>query len=151
MADRLQEALSTLQVRFGGAAPRPLEAPPHPARPSGIPELDELTGIGGWPVGKLSLLNGSAGSGKRTVAQLTAAQASRESTVVYVDFPAHLDPLFLSRMGADLDQLLIVRPKTLREGMESAITLARSGADLVCLDFGPAPFLRGKALSLDSY
>jgi hypothetical protein len=139
MADRLQEALSTLQVRFGGAAPRTLQAPPHPVRPSGIAELDELTGIGGWPVGKLSLLNGSAGSGKRTIAQLTVAQATRESTVAYVDFPAHLDPLFLSRMGADLDQLLIVHPKTLREGIDSAITLARSGTDLVCLDFGQSP------------
>jgi recombination protein RecA len=151
MADRLQEALSTLQVRFGGAAPRPLQAPPHPVRPSGIAELDELTGIGGWPVGKLSLLNGSTGSGKRTIAQLTAAQATRESAVAYIDFAAHLDPLFLSRMGAELDQLLIVRPKTVREGIDSAITLARSGADLVCLDFGPAAYLGRKALSLDSY
>jgi RecA/RadA recombinase len=59
--------------------------------------------------------------------------------VAYVDFIGHLDPLFISRLGADLDQLLVVRPKTLREGMDSATTLARSGADLVCLDFGLSP------------
>src|SRR5437588_636971 len=44
MPDRLQQAITVLQTRFGSAAPRPA-APPCPARPTGIPELDALTGI----------------------------------------------------------------------------------------------------------
>src|SRR6266481_4981514 len=55
MSDRLQQAITVLQTRFGSAAPRPA-APPCPVRPSGIPELDALTGIGGWPVGRFRLL-----------------------------------------------------------------------------------------------
>ena len=133
MPDRLQQAITVLQTRFGSAAPRQAQ-PDHPARPSGIAELDALTGIGGWPVGRLSLLAGAIGSGKRTIAQRSVAHASREGSVVYIDFPGRLDPQFLSRLDADLGRLLIVRPKNLKEGMASARVLARAGADLVCLD-----------------
>lgn len=133
MSDRLQQAITLLQSRFGSAAPRPAE-PVSPARSSGIAELDELTGIGGWPVGRLSLLAGPRGSGKRTLAQHSVAHATREGATVYIDFPERLDPEFLARLGADLDRLLIVRPRSIREGMESAGVLARAGADLVCLD-----------------
>jgi RecA/RadA recombinase len=133
MPDRLQQAITVLQTRFGSAAPRPA-APPCPARPSGIPELDALTGIGGWPVGRLSLLAGPRGSGKRTLAQRSVAAASRDGTVAYVDFPSRLDPEFLSHFDARLDQLLVVRPKSLREGMASVRVLARAGVDLICID-----------------
>jgi recA bacterial DNA recombination protein len=133
MPDRLQQAITVLQTRFGSAAPRPA-APPCPVRPSGIPELDALTGIGGWPVGRLSLLAGPRGSGKRTLAQRSVAAASREGPVAYVDFPSRLDPEFLSHFDARLDQLLVVRPKSLREGMASIRVLARAGVDLICID-----------------
>src|SRR5205085_4995662 len=103
MPDRLQQAITVLQTRFGSAAPRPA-APPCPARPSGVPELDALTGIGGWPVGRLSLLAGQKGSGKRTLGQQSVAAASQEGVVAYVDFPGRLDPEFLHRLGARLDQ-----------------------------------------------
>ena len=133
MSDRLQQAITVLQTRFGSAAPRPA-APPCPVRRSGIPELDALTGIGGWPVGRLSLLAGPRGSGKRTLAQRSVAAASREGPVAYVDFPSRLDPEFLSHFDARLDRLLVVRPKSLREGMASVRVLARAGVDLICID-----------------
>ncbi len=133
MSDRLQQAITVLQSRFGSAAPHPA-VPDQPARSSGVPELDALTGIGGWPVGRMSLLTGPRGSGKRTLVQRSVAVATQEGVTVYVDFPRRLDPGFLHRMGACLDRLLIVRPGCLREGMASAHLLARAGADLVCLD-----------------
>src|SRR5438445_6636587 len=138
MSDRLQQAITVLQSRFGSAAPRPA-APPCPVRPSGIPELDALTGIGGWPVGRLSMLAGPRGSGKRTLAQRSIAAASREGPVAYLDFLSPLDPEFLSHFDARLDQLLVVRPKSLREGMASVRVLARAGVDLICIDLSGAP------------
>lgn len=133
MPDRLQQAITVLQTRFGSAAPRPA-IPSSPARSSGIPELDELTGIGGWPIGRLSLLAGAHGSGKRTLAQRSLTAASREGPVVYVDFPGRLDPEFLSKLDARLDRLLIVRPKSVNEAMASVRILARSGVDFVVID-----------------
>ena len=133
MPDALQQAITVLQSRFGSAAPRPA-APATPARPSGIAEIDALTGIGGWPVGRLSLLAGTRGSGKRTLAQRSVATATLEGPVAYVDVAGRLDPEFLHRLDARLDRLLVVRPKALSEGMACIRTLARAGVDFICLD-----------------
>ncbi len=98
MSDRLQQAITVLQTRFGSAAPHPAD-PVAPARSSGVPQVDELTGIGGWPVGRLSLLAGPRGSGKRTLAQHCVAHATHEGTIVYIDFPGRLDPEFRAGWG----------------------------------------------------
>jgi recA bacterial DNA recombination protein len=144
MPDRLQQAITVLQTRFGSAAPRPA-ALPGAARPSGIAEIDALTGIGGWPVGRLSLLAGPRGCGKRTVAQRSIAASSQQGPVAYIDFPGRLDPEFLHRVNARLDQLLVVRPKSLREGMASIRVLARAGVDLIGIDLP-----RTRAVGLDA-
>lgn len=133
MPDRLQQAITVLQTRFGSAAPRPAEQP-CPVRPSGIAELDALTGIGGWPVGRLSLLAGARGSGKRTLAQRSLAAASREGPVAYIDLPRRLDPEFLSRLDARLDRALIVRPASVTQAMASVRVLARAGIDFIVTD-----------------
>src|SRR6266576_752361 len=116
MSDRLQQAITVLQTRFGSAAPRPA-APPCPARSSGIAEVDDMTGIGGWPVGRLSLLAGPRGCGKRTLAQRSVAAASLTGPVAYVDFPRRLDPEFVNHFDARLVRVL-----------------ARAGVDLICID-----------------
>lgn len=133
MPDRLQQAITVLETRFGSAAPRPA-APSCPARPSGIAELDALTGIGGWPVERLSLLAGDRGSGKRTLAQQSLAAASREGPVAYIDIPGRLDPEFLSRLEARLDRLYVVRPGSLAQAMTSVRVLARAGIDFIAID-----------------
>src|SRR2546428_7409084 len=97
MPDRLQQAITVLQTRFGSAAPRPA-APPCPARPTGIPELDALTGIGGWPGGRVSLLAGLRGSGKRTPAHHSIAAPSPEGPGAHVDLPGRPDPQILSHL-----------------------------------------------------
>ena len=132
-------------MRFGSAAPRPA-APATPARPSGIVEIDALTGIGGWPVGRLSLLAGARGSGKRTLAQRSVAAATLEGPVAYVDVPGRLDPEFLYHLDARLDRLLVVQPKALREAMACIRTLARAGVDFICLDL---PGIRSAGLDAE--
>jgi RecA/RadA recombinase len=144
MPDRLQQAITVLQSRFGSAAPRPADQA-CPARPSGIGELDALTGIGGWPVARLSLLAGPRGSGKRTLAQRSVAAATREGPVAYIDMAHRLDPEFLTRLEARLDRLLVVRPKTLAQGMACVRVLARAGIDFICIDLS-----RGQSVGLDA-
>ena len=136
MPDSLQQALNVLETRFGSAAPRPA-APSAEIRSSGVAELDELTGVGGFAVGRLSLVVGAPGTGKRTLAQRHVALASQEGPAVYVDFRARLDAEFLAGLGACLERLLVVRPRTIAEGMDAARVLARAGAGCVCLDFPP--------------
>src|ERR1700687_2153520 len=137
MADRLQQAITVLQTRFGSAAPRPA-APPCPARSSGIPELDALTGIGGWPVGRVGLLGGPRGAGERTAVKRSPPPPSREGPVAYVDIPGRLDPEFLSHFDARLDHLLVVRPKSIKETMASVRVLGRACVDFIAIDPPPA-------------
>jgi RecA/RadA recombinase len=144
MPERLQQAITVLQTRFGSAAPRPA-APACPSRSSGIAELDALTGIDGWPIGRLSLLAGVRGSGKRTLAQQSLASASREGPVAYIDLPGRLDPEFLSRLDARLDRLLVVRPSSVNQAMASVRVLARAGIDFIAIDLP-----RGRSGGLDA-
>ena len=85
-------------------------------------------------MGRLSLLAGPRGSGKRTLAQRSIAAASREGPVAYVDIPGRLDPEFLSHFDARLDHLLVVRPKSIKEAMASVRVLARAGVDFIAID-----------------
>ena len=65
---QLDNAISAIRVRFGSQAlTRAAELPPPQPWSSGTP-LDRLTGIGGLPRGRLTLLTGSGTSGKLTLA-----------------------------------------------------------------------------------
>src|SRR5437667_12608941 len=114
MPDRLEQAITVLQTRFGSAAPRPA-APPCPTRPSGLAEIDALTGVGGWPVGRLSLLAGQEGSGKRALGQGSVAVTSRDGVAASVDFRLRPDPALLARCRARLERLVVGRRQSLQE------------------------------------
>src|SRR2546421_12882845 len=105
MPDRLQQAITVLQTRFGSAAPRPA-APACPARPTGIPELDALTGIGGWPGGRLSLLAGPRGSGKRTPAPRSHPAPRPRGAGAHLRIPRRPRPVILCRLDAPLDHVV---------------------------------------------
>src|SRR3981081_1205881 len=68
--EALRSAVGQIQTRFGTAALRQAAARVDStgevveACPTGVVEIDELTGVGGIPVGRISLCLGAAGSGK---------------------------------------------------------------------------------------
>ena len=60
---QLDHAISAIRVRFGSQAlTRAAELPPPQPWPSCTP-LDRLTGIGGLPRGRLTLMTGSGNTG----------------------------------------------------------------------------------------
>src|SRR2546429_9765076 len=97
MPDRLQQAITVLQTRFGSAAPRPA-APPCPARPTGISELDALTGIGGGAGGGVGFVAGPPGAGQRKLGQRRNAAARRGGAGGRAAIPRPLQPEILSRL-----------------------------------------------------
>ena len=75
---QLDDAISAIRVRFGSQAlTRATELPPSQPWSSGTP-LDRLTGIGGLPRGRLTLLTGSGTCGKLTLALALLASATHE-------------------------------------------------------------------------
>lgn len=128
--ENLQRAVGAIHVRFGGhalvRAGRLLPALPWP---TGQPAVDRLSGIGGLPRGRVSVLQGALGSGKLSLALALLARASREhARAVVIDLWSRFDPWLPDLLGADLDALTVVRPRTLATAGEAAVALARAGA-----------------------
>ncbi len=98
--------------------------------------LDIALGIGGLPKGRVVEIYGPESSGKTTLALHSVAEAQRNGGVcAFVDAEHALDPVYASKLGVDLDDLLVSQPDTGEQALEIADTLVRSGAvDLVVID-----------------
>lgn len=131
-AVRLEEAIARIHRRHGAMALRRGGDPlPGTVWPSGIPTLDALTGIGGLPRGRLSVLAGmgAGATGRLTLLQALTSAASREGQAAYLDLAGSLDPGFLADLGADLDACLVLRPPgdAIAAGLAMARALLRAG------------------------
>ena len=137
----LEEAVAALRHRYGPAALRRGGDPlPADAWATGVPALDGLTGAGGLPRGRLSVLAGSGrgATGRLTLLQALVAAASREGAVAYVDLAGTLDPGYLADLGADLDACLVVRPPggAAGAGLAMARALVRAGVPWLAVAAG---------------
>jgi len=131
---RLEHAIEAIRVRFGSQAlTRAAELPPPPAWPSGTP-LDRLTGIGGLPKGRISLLVGSGTCGKLTLALSLLAGATHEfAHAVVIDAGGGFDAGGLLPFVPARGPLTVVRPPAPDAAGEAASTLARAGAGFILL------------------
>ena len=104
--------------------------------PTGSIALDLALGIGGVPRGRITEIYGPEASGKTTLALHVIAEAQKLSGIcAYVDAEHALDPIYASRIGVNLDDLLISQPDTGEQALEIVETLVRSGAiDVIVID-----------------
>ncbi|HEX8570115.1 MAG TPA: recombinase RecA [Caulobacteraceae bacterium] len=98
--------------------------------------LDLALGIGGLPRGRVIEVFGPESSGKTTLALHVAAQVQMAGGVAaFVDAEHALDPVYASKLGVNLDDLLVSQPDTGEQALEITDTLVRSGAvDIVIID-----------------
>ena len=103
---------------------------------TGALNLDLATGIGGVPRGRVIEIFGPESSGKTTLALHIIANAQKAGgTVAFIDAEHALDPGYASKLGVDLDQLLISQPDTGEQALDIAEVLVRSNAiDVVVVD-----------------
>jgi len=104
--------------------------------PTGSIALDLARGIGGVPRGRITEIYGPEASGKTTLALHVIAEAQKMNGIcAYVDAEHALDPIYASRLGVNLDDLLISQPDTGEQALEIVETLVRSGAiDVIVVD-----------------
>jgi hypothetical protein len=131
---QLDHAISTIRVRFGSQAlTRAGELPPPLPWPSSTP-LDRLTGIGGLPRGRLTLLTGSGTCGKLTLALALLAGATHEfAHAVVVDTRMDFDPWTLLPFDPELSSVIVVRPPAPDPAGEAVAALAKAGAGFILL------------------
>src|SRR5512137_2245975 len=135
----LDKALGDIIKRYGdGSIMRLGEA--HKmlvdAIPTGSLSLDIALGVGGIPRGRITEIYGPEASGKTTLCQHIVAESQKlGGTCAYVDMEHALDPVYASRCGVDVENLLISQPDMGEQALEITETLVRSGAvDVIVID-----------------
>lgn len=98
--------------------------------------LNIALGVGGLPRGRIVEIFGPEASGKTTIALHIIAEAQKKGGVaVFVDAEHALDPTYASKIGVQVDKLLISQPGTAEEALDIIDALVRSGSvDVVVLD-----------------
>jgi recombination protein RecA len=103
---------------------------------TGAFSLDTALGIGGLPRGRVVELFGPESSGKTTLALHVIANAQKEGGVAAIIDTEHaLDPGYASKIGVNLDDLLVSQPSSGEEALAICDKLVQSRAlDIVVLD-----------------
>ncbi len=98
--------------------------------------LDIALGIGGLPKGRVVEIYGPESSGKTTLTLSVIAEVQRAGgTAAFVDAEHALDPSYASKLGVNIDELLVSQPDTGEQALEITDMLVRSGAvDIIVID-----------------
>jgi recombination protein RecA len=136
----LSAALSQIEKQFGKgsvmrmgdtSAVRNVEA-----ISTGSLGLDIALGVGGLPKGRVVEIYGPESSGKTTLTLQVIAECQKAGgTAAFVDADHALDPQYASRLGVNVDDLLVSQPDTGEQALEITDMLVRSSAvDVVVID-----------------
>lgn len=142
MSDRkqaLEMALRQIEKQFGKGSIMKLG---EEARPqvetisSGALALDIALGVGGFPRGRIIEVFGPESSGKTTVALHAIAEVQKAGgQAAFIDAEHALDPVYASKLGVNISELLLSQPDTGEQALEIAEALVRSGAvDIIVID-----------------
>jgi recombination protein RecA len=139
-ARALDLALSHIERQFGrgslmrlGAAGTVTEAA---VISTGSLALDAALGVGGIPRGRITEIYGPEASGKTTLALHVIAEAQKVGGLAaFIDAEHALDAVYTSRLGADVNALLVAQPDTGEQALDIVEILVRSGAlDVIVVD-----------------
>ena len=142
MADKskaLESALQQIEKQYGKGAIMRLgqtNALNVEAISTGSIMLDQATGIGGLPKGRIVEIYGPESSGKTTLALHVVAEAQKNGgEAAFIDAEHALDPTYAEALGVDVDSLLVSQPDNGEQALEIAEYLTRSGAlDVIVID-----------------
>ena len=135
----LNNAVSQIERQFGKGSIMQMggkEVVRLPAISSGCLPLDIITGIGGYPRGRVCEIYGNEGSGKTTLALHAIAEAQKAGGyAAFIDAEHALDPAYAQKLGVNIDELYISQPDYGEQALEIAEILVRSGGvDIIVVD-----------------
>jgi recombination protein RecA len=135
----LDNALRQIEKQFGKGSIMKLGESTHmqvETISTGSLALDIALGIGGFPRGRIIEVYGPESSGKTTVALHAIAEVQKcGGQAAFIDAEHALDPSYASKLGINIDELLLSQPDTGEQALEIAEALVRSGAvDIIVID-----------------
>jgi recombination protein RecA len=111
--------------------------------PTGIAAIDKALGVGGLPIGRTMELFGAESSGKTTTClhfiaacqRYYFAKKERYGVAAFIDAEHAFDPDWASKLGVDVETLLMSQPGSGEEAFQIAETMVRSQlVDLIVID-----------------
>jgi len=138
-AKALELAVSQIEKQFGKGSIMRLDKnikDEVPAISTGAIAIDIALGIGGVPRGRVIEIFGPESSGKTTLTLSIIAQAQKKGgTAAFIDAENAFDSSYATKIGVNLDDLLISQPDDGEQALEIAETLVRSNAvDVIVID-----------------
>ncbi len=135
----IKNAVSQIEKQFGKGAIMKLggrDALDVPAISTGCLSLDIITGVGGFPRGRVIEIYGPEASGKTTLALQAVAEAQKAGGyAAFIDAEHALDPSYAHKLGVNIDELYIAQPDFGEQALEIAEILVRSGGvDIIVID-----------------
>jgi len=135
----LEMAVAEIEKQFGKGSIMKLGDQPVPdvkTIPTGSLALDMAIGVGGIPRGRVVEIYGPESSGKTTLCLSIVAQAQKAGGIAaYIDAEHAMDPGYASKVGVDVDNLLISQPESGEQALQIVETLVRSAAiDIIVVD-----------------
>ncbi|MCK5056031.1 MAG: recombinase RecA [Candidatus Aminicenantes bacterium] len=135
----ISNAVSQIEKQFGKGAIMKWgskDVVSVPVISSGCLSLDIITGVGGFPRGRVMEIYGPEASGKTTLALLGVAEAQKMGGyAAFIDAEHALDPIYAKKLGVNIDELYIAQPDYGEQALEIAEVLVRSGAvDIIVID-----------------
>ena len=107
-----------------------------PVISSGSLGLDVALGVGGYPRGRVIEIYGPESSGKTTLAIHAIAEAQKAGGIAaFIDAEHAFDPGYATKLGVDINELLISQPDNGEQALEITELLIKSNAiDLIVID-----------------
>lgn len=135
----INNAVSQIEKQFGKGSIMKLgsgAAMEVPVISTGCLSLDIITGVGGFPRGRVIEIYGPEASGKTTIALQAVAQAQKAGGyAAFIDAEHALDPTYAQKLGVNIDELYIAQPDFGEQALEIAEILVRSGGvDIIVID-----------------
>lgn len=136
---QLQSAVSSLEKQFGRGAIQLLgtrQAQPVSVIPTGSIAIDTALGVGGLPRGRVIEIFGPESSGKTTIALQAVAQTQKMGgAAAFIDAEHALDPTYATKLGVNIDELLVAQPDHGEQALDIAAALVAQGCvDIIVVD-----------------
>ena len=135
----LEQVLADIEKQFGKGAIMKLGSSEHlevEVTPTGSLSLDIALGVGGFPKGRIIEIYGPESSGKTTIALEAIAEAQKAGgRAAFIDAEHALDPVYASKLGVNINELLLSQPDTGEQALEICEALVRSEAvNIIVID-----------------
>jgi hypothetical protein len=145
---RLEQTIGGLRRQYGLRIIRPLKeqaAEVGPPLATGFAPLDRAL-VGGLPSGRVVEIVTIPTAGGASLALRILASAQGQGLVAYVDPERAFNPTYAAHSGVATDRLLLVQPRSYRQGLEIAQDLILNGdGRLVLVDAPYNLFAQGSA------